>query len=255
MFIYLIVNHVTGKYYVGQHKGNDLRKYLQQKFSHAKSGASGGSYLFNSMRAHSDKSAWSIHALRSDIQDKTELNQTEKDFIKFLRAQDPEYGYNIHRGGEGGRTEGNPGKCTPEVCAKMAGVVRKIWSNPQTRAKQSETVKKLWSDPAYRARITEAARAAKLRPEVRSKLSEFAKRRWARPDYQAHRAEADKKKWADQKVRDNHLKAMRKRWSDPEASARIRARMSEASRKRWSVPGARARHAEITREAMSKLPA
>lgn len=101
MFIYLIVNHETGKYYVGQHKGNNLRKYFQQKFSHAQAEISGSSRLFNSMRKHPDKSVWSIHALRSDIQDKSELDQTERDFIKFLQAQDPQFGYNICRGGEG----------------------------------------------------------------------------------------------------------------------------------------------------------
>lgn len=101
MFIYLIVNHETGKYYVGQHKGQSLKKYLQQKFHHAKTGISEHSRLFRSMRAHPDPSVWSIHALRSDIQTKPELDQTEKDFIKFLRSQDPDYGYNICRGGEG----------------------------------------------------------------------------------------------------------------------------------------------------------
>jgi hypothetical protein len=101
VFIYLIVNHETGKYYVGQHKGNNLKKYLQQKFNHAQSGVSENSKLFRSMRAHPDQGVWSIHALRSDIIDKTELDQVEQDFIAFLRSQDAEYGYNICRGGEG----------------------------------------------------------------------------------------------------------------------------------------------------------
>jgi hypothetical protein len=102
MFIYLIVNHVTGKYYVGQHKGNNLKKYLQQKFGHAKRGESSRSYLYNSMRKHPDHSVWSIHALLSDVQTKVELDAFECDFIAFLKSQDPEYGYNIARGGEGG---------------------------------------------------------------------------------------------------------------------------------------------------------
>ena len=100
MFIYLIVNHVTGKYYVGQHKGTNLRKYLQRKFSEARHNH-GSSYLFNSMRKHPLPCDWSIHALLSDIQTKSELDAHERDFITFLRSQDPEYGYNICRGGEG----------------------------------------------------------------------------------------------------------------------------------------------------------
>jgi hypothetical protein len=100
MFIYLIVNHVTGKYYVGQHKGKNLQRYLGQKLSGAMAGLYPNTYLFRSMRKH-PKEAWSIHALLSDVQTKTELDQYEKDFIEFLRARVSEYGYNICRGGEG----------------------------------------------------------------------------------------------------------------------------------------------------------
>lgn len=104
MYIYLIVNRVTGKYYIGQHKGSNLKKYLQDKFSQAwyelKRGRGGSSRLFNSMRKHG-REAFTIHALLSDIQTKPELDAYERDFIAFLRSQDPEYGYNICRGGEG----------------------------------------------------------------------------------------------------------------------------------------------------------
>lgn len=100
MFIYLIVNHITGKYYVGQHKGTSLKKYLQKKLWAAKHQLYGSSHLFNSMRKHS-KDAWSIHALLSDVRTRVELDAHEKDFIAFLKSTNPEYGYNICRGGEG----------------------------------------------------------------------------------------------------------------------------------------------------------
>lgn len=100
MFIYLIVNHITGKYYVGQHKGDNLKLYFQKKFSKARH-VHGSSHLFNSMRKHPLPCDWSIHALLSDVQTHAELNQYERDFIAFLRSQDPEYGYNVCRGGEG----------------------------------------------------------------------------------------------------------------------------------------------------------
>jgi group I intron endonuclease len=100
LFIYLIVNHVTGKYYVGQHKGNNLRQYLQQKFGHAKRNEASGSILYRSIRKHG-RDAFTIHALLSDVSTKAELDQKERDFIEFLRSRDPEYGYNICRGGEG----------------------------------------------------------------------------------------------------------------------------------------------------------
>jgi len=124
MFIYLIVNHVTGKYYVGQHKGNNLKKYLQQKFGHARKGLSKRSRLYDALREFPAE-AFTIHALLSDIQTKQELNQTERDFIAFLRSQDPEYGYNICRGGEG-----FTGPHTSEAKAKVTEALKQRWAQP-----------------------------------------------------------------------------------------------------------------------------
>jgi hypothetical protein len=66
------------------------------------------------MKKH-PKEVWSIHALLSDIQTKTELDQHEKDFISFLKSQDSNYGYNICRGGEG-----FTGKFTTEHRTKLS---------------------------------------------------------------------------------------------------------------------------------------
>ena len=100
MNIYLIVNRATGRYYVGQHKGNNLKKYLHDKFTTAKRKLFGSSRLFDAMRNHPEE-VFTIHALLSDIQTKAELDQREKDFIIFLKSRTPEYGYNVCRGGEG----------------------------------------------------------------------------------------------------------------------------------------------------------
>src|SRR5208337_4945940 len=100
MFIYLIVNHITGKYYVGQHKGGNLKQYLQKKFYEAERKLGGRRHLYKTMRKHG-REAFTIHALLSNIQTKAELDQFERDFITFLKSQDPEYGYNLCRGGEG----------------------------------------------------------------------------------------------------------------------------------------------------------
>ena len=100
MFIYVIVNSETLKLYVGQHKGKNLRQYLQQKLSEARRGFSGRSHLYASMRKHPDKAAWSIHPL-AVVETKAEVDELEKHFIRVLKAQHKEVGYNICRGGEG----------------------------------------------------------------------------------------------------------------------------------------------------------
>jgi hypothetical protein len=102
MFVYLITNSVTGKIYVGQHKGNNLKKYLQQKISHAnaKNKPSGSSHLFASMRKH-PKEAWEIAPLVSDVTTREALNAWEQTLIELFNTQTPEVGYNVCRGGEG----------------------------------------------------------------------------------------------------------------------------------------------------------
>lgn len=100
MFIYVIVCNETLKIYIGQHKGNNLQKYLQTKFSDAKCQTHRRSHLFNAMRIH-PKDSWSIHPIVSGIDTRTELDEVEKHFIRVLKTQHPDVGYNICDGGEG----------------------------------------------------------------------------------------------------------------------------------------------------------
>jgi hypothetical protein len=149
MFIYLIVNHETGKYYVGQHKGENLKKYLQTKFSDARHGRGGNSHLYRAMRKYPQSTLWSIHTLRSDITDKAELDQTERDFIKFLKATDPEYGYNICRGGEG----------------------RTGLQSREEKQKRIDSLKEMWKRPGHRETVIAKNTGKKRSPEIKAKLA------------------------------------------------------------------------------------
>lgn len=147
MFIYLIVNHVTGKYYVGQHKGDNLKQYLQKKFYDASVGRGGSSRLYNSIRKHG-RDAFTIHALLSDIQTRAELDQCEKDFIAFLKSQDAKYGYNICRGGEG-------------------------FTGPHTlkaKAAVTKAMKKRWAQPGFKKHWTELMTGHDTSPETIEKI-------------------------------------------------------------------------------------
>ncbi len=177
MFIYLIVNHITGKYYVGQHKGADLKKYFQRKFSDARHDK-GSSYLFRSMRKHPLPCDWSIHALLSDVQTKAELDQYEKDFIVFLRSRDHEYGYNICKGGEG-----HTGPHTETTRLKIIENTRRMWQRPGHKERFSakmtghdvspETVDKI---KAARALQDESPRIAGCRKYVEEHQEEMSTR-------------------------------------------------------------------------------
>ncbi len=137
MHIYLIVNHATGKYYVGQHKGSSLQKYLISKLWDAEHQRNGQSYLYASMRKHG-RAAFTIHSLLSDIQTKAELDQYEKDFIKFLRARDPEYGYNICKGGEG-----FTGPHSLKTRERFSQRMKEWWSDPKTLDIRTEVARKV----------------------------------------------------------------------------------------------------------------
>jgi len=160
MFIYLIVNHVTGKYYVGQHKGNNLRKYLQKKFYDAFKGRGGGSRLYNSIRKYG-REAFTIHALLSDVQTKPELDAYEQGFIAFLKSQDSEYGYNICRGGEG-----FTGPHGPEAKAKVTEALKQRWAQSDFREHWTEIMTGHATSPETVEKIKSARAAQDETPRI-----------------------------------------------------------------------------------------
>ena len=181
MFIYLIVNHVTGKYYVGQHKGNNLKKYLQQKFHHAQRDISKSSHLYNSMRAYPDPSVWSIHALRSDIKTKQELDECERDFIKFLKAQDPEYGYNICRGGEG-----FTGPHSEASKKKTSVASKRTWQDPEFRKRVIPKIRASLQTAEYKLKASLSHLGHETSDGTKEKISKTHKDNWQDPEYRIH---------------------------------------------------------------------
>ena len=220
MFIYLIVNHETGRYYVGQHKGNNLKKYLQQKFHHAQRGISSNSHLYRSMRAHPNPLSWSIHALRSDIETREELDQTERDFIRLLRSQDPGYGYNICRGGEG-----FGGPHSQKTRGKMSEAHKRQWADPKARTEHSETMKKALASPAAKSNKSRAMK--KLYATSRAVVESLRKGWYSPKDYSS---EALRKKWADPESRQGTIKAIKDWWTPERRLALSRKPRDEKGR-------------------------
>lgn len=143
MFIYVIVNSATLKIYVGQHKGNSLRKYLQTKFSDAQHQPRLRSRLYRSMRKHS-KDVWSIHPLISGLQTREECDHWEQMLIRALNTQHPDVGYNIQRGGEG-----FTGPHTEEWRKETLDRVNAYWAKPESRELRSQEMTERWTDPAF----------------------------------------------------------------------------------------------------------
>lgn len=148
MFVYVIVNSEALKIYIGQHKGQNLQKYLQQKISHAKHGESERSHLYRALLKY-PQTTWSIHPLISDLQTREECDYWEKVLIKALKAQHPDVGYNITRGGEG-----FTGPHTEQYKAKMRRIMKGrkpagllLAQTPEARQKRSASLKAIGHHP------------------------------------------------------------------------------------------------------------
>jgi GIY-YIG catalytic domain-containing protein len=158
MFVYVIVNSATLKIYVGQHKGTNLRQYLQQKLHYAHRRLKEHSYLYAAMRKY-PREVWSIHPLVSGLETRTEVDESERHFIRVLKTQHSDVGYNICRGGEG-----HTGPLTEEAKRKI-GEKSRAWRASLTEEERQEHNRKTGAGQVGRVqspKAIEAARQAKL---------------------------------------------------------------------------------------------
>jgi group I intron endonuclease len=150
LFIYVIVCDESLKLYVGQHKGRDLRQYLRSKWYAAHHRLSDRSRLYAALRKY-PRESWSIHPLVSGVETRPELDELEKYFIRVLKTQHSDVGYNICRGGEG-----FTGPHTEKSRQKMSRIQRKSYTEHPERGRfVGERFAKMWADPAFRRRMRE----------------------------------------------------------------------------------------------------
>jgi hypothetical protein len=185
MFIYVITNSVTGKIYIGQHKGANLMQYLQKKFWHSRNQKTGSSYLFNAMRKYPEYKDWSIEPLM-EFNTKPELDLWETRLIALFNTRNPEVGYNICKGGEG-----FTGKHTEEWKRNHSAMMKGRTFSPESIAKmkaapksqtQLDSLKRASTDPAVIAKRTQRYATD---PTYRIKISDTSKQRWVEPVYRA----------------------------------------------------------------------
>lgn len=146
MHIYCITNLVNGKIYVGQHKGDDLAKYLRRKRNDKSC-----SRIYGAINKYGLEN-FRIQSLVRPI-DKQQMDALEEFFIRTLDSQKRNIGYNIAAGGEGGNVvewteerrkaagdrqrgktrnpetvkkiaDANRGKVRPNITAALTGVPR-----------------------------------------------------------------------------------------------------------------------------------
>lgn len=114
MIVYLLLNTLNNKGYVGQHKGNAI-------FTRWPKNLRGGNPHFNNAVNEYGHEIFSREILNT-CTSQEEMSNLEKLWILTLRTYDPEFGYNKTFGGESGRL---PGFYHSEITRKRIGNANK----------------------------------------------------------------------------------------------------------------------------------
>ena len=118
-YLYIIINHINGKIYIG--KTFDLQKRWKKHIRCVNDKIN--RRLYDGINKHEIPN-FSIHSIfKIEDEDKKELtnllNKKETYYIKLFQAKDPFYGYNMADGGEGGYV-GEEG--VEKMAAKKRGI-------------------------------------------------------------------------------------------------------------------------------------
>lgn len=169
MVLYLIVNSVNGKKYVGQ-TVRSLEARWKQHLVDARCGK--GKHLQNAIRKYGEEN-FSISPLMS-VNSKEMLNAYEIKFIRELNTIDPEVGYNIAVGGEGGaHPVSSEVRC--RISKKLIG--RKFSNTHRERLRQAALKRKTGPMPEWhRKRISDSLKGRVHSLKSRKRMSQSKKK-------------------------------------------------------------------------------
>lgn len=119
MYIYLITNDINGKIYIGKNQSSELWWKLNYYGS--------GKLIKRAISKYGKENF--TKTILFETEDKKELIEKEKFYIKHYNSQNLEIGYNISNGGDGGQLK------THE---ELSITAKKLWQNPEYRIKQKE---------------------------------------------------------------------------------------------------------------------
>lgn len=154
MFVYIIVNRVNGKYYVGKTTTANLQSYFRVTIKGALRGVKGRTLLNRAIRKHGAEN-FCIEPLISTLTTDAELCHWERELIARMQSQNPKYGYNLAGGGGGTLgfrhssdskrriSENNANRLrglSTDHKARIGNATRKTWT-PERRKLQGELMK------------------------------------------------------------------------------------------------------------------
>lgn len=178
MVVYRVTNQVNGKVYIGKWQGKNVQTRWEH---HCRLAASGkGFYLHNAIRKYGSE-AFTVEVIAT-APTKEELAALECSLIASHRSTDPQIGYNIAKGGEGGFSY--PGERNPfygrhhseETKAVLREKCPRVgWQHSEESRKKIARAHegKQFSDE-HCLHISEAKKGHSVSAEQRQKASEWA---------------------------------------------------------------------------------
>lgn len=190
--IYIATNSNNGKNYVGKTKKTPEERWqvhldkaqmlenIRESNPHTKIR---GTHLNNAIIKYGND-AFIIKQI--DVAySRDELNEKERYYVKEYDSMNPDKGYNMTEGGEGGRPR-------PEVIERMTEISRE-------RAK----------DPKWLDKMAEVNQEIGRNPETQGKISESLSEKWQEKQYQDNVSMGATNKWQEAKHRDRQFTARR----------------------------------------------
>jgi GIY-YIG catalytic domain/AP2 domain len=198
MTLWLVYCHThiaSGRRYIGITAQTMEKRW--KNHIHAAQSSKGKWYFPNAIRKYG-KEAFSHYEFPVKYSTLEEANKAEEFAIEFFCTRDPDFGFNLKRGG----------------------------------AHTPHPIKNPWDRPEYRIRCTEASRARQRDPVFRAKSRQSQRLSLQNPMIQAKRASASKRKWEDPRFANKITKAITNVWKNPA----YRSKMSAVSKEINSRP-------------------
>jgi len=247
-YIYKITNTINGKVYIGK-TGKTIEERWTKHLENARALKRAreanpdknieGSHLNNAINKYGSN-AFIVN--QEDIAySREELNELERYWVKEYDSMNPDKGYNMTEGGEGGRQ-------SPEVIKKMTEISRERAKDPEWRKKVSEAGTKKWrEDTEYREKQTKERQERGKDPEFLRKMTEINREREKNPDWlqkmtkinqeiarnpqvQEKMSRVMSEKWQEQKYQESVSKGVKEKWKDDKYRERQSRAKTEGKR-------------------------
>lgn len=235
-FIYLLVNVLNGKIYVGK---TEIPRTIEDRWKeHLKEGKKlkrlrerypeekiNGTHLNNALVKYGE-SVWNLKLI--DIAyNKNDLNEKERYWIKKNDSINPKVGYNMREGGEGGKLRPEIIERIRKSCSKKStelwldqeyrknvveGIHRSRQEDPTIVERIRESTKKAYEDPLLRQKISDAViKSFREDPTIQQRKSVSLKKRYEiDPTFKQKISKKSKENWEDPQWKEAQIKRLAK---------------------------------------------